>query len=102
MCKGTRMIRGSSSSNVFRKLASWIENKGVCFLGRPKKFWFEVLKDDIRANGLTAGDAQDRVKRSRKYKNANPGFRIQPLFNSTMMIMETLDTVTKNTSNIIF
>lgn len=34
--------------------------------GRPKTRWLDVLADDIRGNGLTIKDAQDRAKWTEK------------------------------------
>ena len=46
---------------------------GMRPLGRPRKRWLDVVKQDMRANGLTTEDAKDRAKWSRLSRKADPG-----------------------------
>ncbi|XP_063392644.1 uncharacterized protein LOC134678124 [Cydia fagiglandana] len=67
--------------HVSRRPASYVGNKclamppppGTGRRGRPKKRWLDVVKEDMRANGLTTRDAEDRAKWSRRSRKADPG-----------------------------
>ena len=40
--------------------------------GRPKRRWYDNIKDDMREKELTREDTQDRVRWRRTVKNADP------------------------------
>ncbi|XP_048004729.1 longitudinals lacking protein, isoforms H/M/V-like isoform X2 [Leguminivora glycinivorella] len=69
--------------HVLRKPASYIGNKCLAMppppgpgrRGAPKKCWLDVVGADMRANGLTKRDAEDRAKWRRKSRKADPGLR---------------------------
>ncbi|KAJ8710818.1 hypothetical protein PYW08_009333 [Mythimna loreyi] len=69
--------------HVLRKPADYVGNRCLAMppppgpgkRGRPKRRWIDVVRDDMRVNGLTAKDAKDRAKwRSLSWK-ADPGHR---------------------------
>ncbi|KAJ8706894.1 hypothetical protein PYW07_012972 [Mythimna separata] len=41
--------------------------------GRPRKRWLDVVKSDMRANGLTGKDVKDRAKWRKLSRKADPG-----------------------------
>ncbi|KAJ8720044.1 hypothetical protein PYW07_012087 [Mythimna separata] len=41
--------------------------------GRPRMRWLDVVKSDMRANGLTVKDVEDRAKWSKLSRKADPG-----------------------------
>ncbi|XP_047984428.1 uncharacterized protein LOC125224952 [Leguminivora glycinivorella] len=69
--------------HVLRKPASYIGNKCLAMApppgpgrrGAPKKCWLDVVGVDMRVNGLTKRDAEDRAKWRRKSRKADPGLR---------------------------
>ena len=40
--------------------------------GRPRRRWYDSIKDDMREKELTREDTQDRVRWRRTVKNADP------------------------------
>ncbi|KAJ0182351.1 hypothetical protein K1T71_001720 [Dendrolimus kikuchii] len=57
--------------HVLRRPANYVGNKCLAMppppgpgrRGRPKKCWLDVVKDDMRTNGLKTGDAEDFAQR---------------------------------------
>jgi len=49
-----------------------MESGGIRQKGRPRKTWWDCVRDDMRIFGLTLEVAQDKVEWRMKTKGANP------------------------------
>jgi len=55
--------------NVVYRCITW-EVKGIRYKGRPKKAWWDCVKNDMESLGLSQKDAQSRNKWRRRIKGA--------------------------------
>ena len=64
-----RHVERKDDNNLVKRCTKW-EIKGIGQRGRPKKTWWDCVKNDMESLGLSQKDAQFRIKWRRRIKGA--------------------------------